>query len=112
MDYVVAGADAIAIVSTVNVVGLRFLFANRSSAVISDWRNSAAGLPFSSVDGDCAVSLGPGEMIDTSVRVVDGTCDGIVSITELPILGVGHSMFKSPGATETSFFHAAAISPI
>ena len=70
---------------------------------------SSPRLPVSSADVDCALSVGTGELIATSGRVVEGTLEGTVTIMGLAVLSVGDSKLKSLGATKTSFFRAPAV---
>ena len=73
--------------------------------------DGAPGLPVSSADADCTLSIGSGERTTTSIGTVDGAVEGTVTITGLLVLGVGDSILKSLGATKTSFCRTPAVIP-
>ena len=74
--------------------------------------DSAPGLPLSSADGECALSVGTGEIVIISSEICAVTVAGPVTITSLPALGVGDSILPSFGATKTCVFPILAIIPV
>ena len=70
-------------------------------------KHSAPRLPISSADGDCALSVGNGELVTTSSEISEGTVEGTVTITALPTLGVGDNKIESLDCTMTSILRVA-----
>ena len=95
--------SVVVLVAVLEFEGVRISCANGSSVVASPCMDGAPGLQVCSADGDCALSVGTGGLATASSENVDGTVEGMVTITGLHVLCVGESMLKGHAGTTTCF---------